>query len=140
MANEPIGVKRAINAAWDRLPEILIASVVALAFFGFGLWVDTRDIKRNLESVIEEQATDRLCQRIGACTGASGGASISIYELRSAVIAMKEKLDERGMRIVRLEQQVDELLNKPLSRPDPFTGTMGRLLEERVRDLEEMKP
>ena len=113
---------------------------MALAFFGFGLWVDTRDIKHNLESVIEEQAPDRLCQRIGSCAGASGGASISIYELRAAVIAMKEKLDERGMRIVRLEQQVDELLNKPLARPDPFTGTMGRMMEERIKDLEEMRP
>ena len=140
MANEPIGVKRAINAAWDRLPEVLIASVVALAFFGFGLWVDTRDIKRNIQSVIEEQAIDRLCQRIGSCTGASGGAIASIYELRSAVIAMKEKLDERGLRIIRLEQQVDELLNKPLARPDPFTGTMGRMMEERIKDLEEMRP
>jgi hypothetical protein len=40
------------------------------------------------------------------------------------------------MRIMNLEQQVYELKTKPGSRADPFTGSMGRELEMRIKALE----
>jgi hypothetical protein len=45
-------------------------------------------------------------------------------------------LEERGFRIGNLEAKVYEIQTKPSSRPDPFTGTQGRELEQRIIELE----
>ena len=136
MANEPVGFKRAVNAAWEKLPEILIAAVVALSVFGFGLWLDTRDLKRNLASVMDEQEPVRLCERISSCSDGTSGAKREIAELRALTQGNRETLIERGIRISNLEQQMYEIKTKPSFRPDPFTGTEGRELENRIRALE----
>jgi hypothetical protein len=44
---------------------------------------------------------------------------------------------ERNERIIdRLEREVSELRNHPQARPDPFTGTEGRALRDRIERLE----
>ena len=43
--------------------------------------------------------------------------------------------DEWKKRIVRLEEEV-ELARMTNPRPDPFTGSMGRALEARIKNLE----
>lgn len=94
----------------------------------------------DIESCKSAQQTDQLCQRIGTCTDGTSGARREIAELRALTIGNRDTLIERGIRIMNLEQQVYELKTKPTSRADPFTGTMGRMLEERIKDLEEAKP
>ena len=94
----------------------------------------------DIESCQFAQQTDQLCQRIGSCADGTSGARREIAELRALTIGNRDTLIERGIRIMNLEQQVYELKTKPTSRADPFTGTMGRMLEDRIKDLEEAKP
>jgi hypothetical protein len=97
-------------------------------------------VQAALESVRIEQQPDRLCHRIGSC-GAATSASLS--DLQSQISNLTGILIERGQRIDKLEAKVYDLAEKPKSRPDPFTGTMGRNLEqrlnERIKALEELK-
>jgi hypothetical protein len=59
-----------------------------------------------------------------------------IGALKAIVKGNADTLHERGIRIGNLEEKVYELRNKPSSRPDPFTGTEGRALEQRIQELE----
>ena len=93
----------------------------------------------DIESCQYHQQTDQLCQRIGACSDGTGGARREISELRAQVKGNHETLIERGHRISNLEQQVYELKTKSSVRADPFTGTQGKELDRRIRDLEESK-
>lgn len=130
------GIKTAIESAWAKLPEIIVATLVALATVSFGLWLDCRDVQRDIRSILAEQEPDRLCERIGSCR-TSGENINSFWELRSELRSIQQKLEERGIRIATLETQVRELTTSPKARPDPFTGSMGRELEARIRELEE---
>ena len=88
-------------------------------------------VQADLESCQIEQQPDRLCHRIGSC-GAATSASLS--DLRSQIAAVNGVLGERGERISKLELKVYEFAEKPKARPDPFTGTMGRELENRLNE------
>ena len=59
-----------------------------------------------------------------------------IGELRTIMRGCTEVALERGTRISNLEQQVYDLRFNPAKRPDPFTGAMGRKLEDRIDALE----
>ena len=65
--NEPSGIKRAINATWEKIPEILIAGISALLVFGFTNWLLLRDSIVRIDHVESEQSLNRICERIGAC-------------------------------------------------------------------------
>jgi hypothetical protein len=88
-------------------------------------------VQADIESCQTEQQPDRLCHRIGSC-GAATNASLS--DLRSQIAGVKDTLTERNLRITNLEQKVYELAEKPKARPDPFTGTMGKELEQRINE------
>ena len=109
MPNETTGIKRAINAAWDKIPEILIASVTALAFFSVGLWIDCRDVKRDLAIVELEQDAPRLCQRISACRGPNDETDRTVYDIRAQLTGVREILNERGLRLANLEQSMRDM-------------------------------
>ena len=111
MANEPTGVRRAINAAWDKLPETLLASVVALTVFGFGMWLDCRDVKRELGGVIHEQAQPRFCERLMACPDGTSGSKREIADLRNQIAGLREIVSERGQRMSNIEQTIRDLRN-----------------------------
>jgi len=80
---------------------------------------------------------DRIQRDIGNHRS-SEHASIQhdLGELAARIQGNEQMLLERGIRITNLEQQVYEIKTKPSSRPDPFTGTMGRALEKRIIELE----
>jgi hypothetical protein len=109
MTNDATGFKRAINATWDKLPEIIITSVAALSLFSLGLWIDCRDVKRGLASVVNEQDSPRLCQRISACRGPNDETDRTVYEIRAQIAGLREVLSERGVRIANLEQSIRDL-------------------------------
>ena len=98
-----------------------------------GLHADLAVMEQRISACICEQDPDRLCARIASCTVATAE---SISDLRSAIAEARSTLLERGERISNLEAIVYNLTNKPSARPDPFTGTMGKALEERIKALE----
>ncbi len=97
-------------------------------------------VQADIESCRVEQQPDRLCHRIGSCGAATSSA---LSDLRSQIAGVRDTLTERNLRITNLEQKVYELSEKPKARPDPFTGTMGKALEqrlnERIEQLEKAK-
>jgi hypothetical protein len=90
----------------------------------------------NIESCQFDQQPAQLCTRIGACSDGTSGARREIAELRALTIGNRDTLIERGIRIANLEQQVYELKTKASVRADPFTGTQGKELEQRIKVLE----
>jgi hypothetical protein len=90
----------------------------------------------DIESCQFDQQPNQLCNRIGSCIDGTSGARREISELRAVVKGNTETLLERGIRISNLEQQVYELKNKTGVRPDPFTGSQGKELEQRIKALE----
>jgi hypothetical protein len=90
----------------------------------------------NIESCQFDQQPAQLCARIGVCSDGTSGARREISELRATLKGNQETLIERGIRINNLEQQVYELKTKPTVRADPFTGTQGKELEQRIKALE----
>jgi len=144
--NEQTGFKRALSAAWDQLPHILVAAVVAIIVLIGGIWLGLRDVNHSVSAIQSEYSIDRFCERVGNCP--------CFERMRQTVInivqaderlAEVQKSHEREAeqwktRIERLESQVYDILTKSNARPDPFTGTMGRELEDRINRLELKKP
>lgn len=113
--DEPTGFKQAIAVALGQLPHILVAAVTAIFIFLGGLWLDNRDIGRELADLKSAQQPPAFCERVSLCAAVNRiGGSISNCE-RSAdrienSFVVHEKNDQQWQqRIVRLEQQVFDL-------------------------------
>lgn len=139
------GIKRAIGAAWDYLPQVLVASIIAITVFVFGLWDTVRDHSTSIVAIKNDQCQTRLCERIHGCTTIDRieGAIAECRTNNERFISHADNAREAGQatqqRIIRLEGQVYEMRSSPSARPDPFTGSMGRELRERIEALEGMK-
>ena len=115
--------------------------VVAVLYAGWlvgSLYNDIRD-------VAHQQKPAQLCDRISECPVCDKIESLA-RESRDANRETRQHIDSHNAesiewkrRIVDLEMKVYNMATQPTSRPDPFTGTMGRMLEERVKDLEQRK-
>ena len=142
-ATTSAGLKRAINAAWDSLPQILLSSVLALAVFLGGLWIGHRDLVAVVDGVSHNQQPAGLCARIEQCPvcdklqALATDAKAAIAEARHHIDSHNAESLEWKRRIVDLELKVYNMAAQPTARPDPFTGAMGRMLEERIKDLEQ---
>jgi hypothetical protein len=62
-----------------------------------------------------------------------------VGKINAADRGFEETLRERGERISNLEQQVYEIKHNPTARKDPFTGTEGRELKQRLEQLEKLE-
>ena len=140
--NEPTGPKRALDAAWDGLPKFLVAATLALSLFLGGLGWGYRELRADVDAILVEQATARLCVRITEC-GICQHTADAIHELRQSIIRSEghiashnDESIEWKNRIKSLEQKVYDIQTKPTARPDPFTGADGRELDQRIRTLE----
>lgn len=109
------GIRRAIHAAWDKLPEALTAAVVALVVFGFGLWLDQRDMRLDLDRVMAEQQNGRLCERVWSCPCITGFAN-TIADCKQTIALSREHIESHNreaeqwkQRIIRAEQQLFEM-------------------------------
>lgn len=113
------GIRRAIDAAWDYLPQVLTAAIVALTVFLFGLWLGYRDLTHVVDGVTIEQSHDRLCQRISSCSICERLATY-VVDSKLAMTAADQHIESHNreaeqwkQRIIRLEQQVYEGYAKP---------------------------
>jgi len=113
------GFRRAFNAAWDKLPETLTAAVVALVVFGFGIWLDGRDMRLDLDGVMANQAAPLFCERIRACPciAAFGPAladcKLTIELAREHIESHNREAEQWKQRIIRMEQQLFEIGRHP---------------------------
>ena len=93
-------------------------------------------MSHRLESIAAEQQPLRFCERISSCNLRTAGARDNDFQTDIAISRIQQTLNEREIRINRLEDKVYEISTKASARPDPFTGTDGRDLDKRIRALE----
>jgi DNA anti-recombination protein RmuC len=116
-------------------------SAVATAAVVTGL--TARDNRADIVDL--RQDTDRLNSRIetgfSTCAERYAGVQALIHALESRLTVSETNIsahaNEKGIWIDVIKdtaRKVDELRNNPNRRPDPFTGTDGRLLEKRLND------
>jgi hypothetical protein len=116
--------------------------VVAVLYAG---WV-IGSLYNDILNVAHEQTTERLCKRILECPVCdklqtlATEAKTAIAESRHHIDSHNAESGEWKRRIIVLEDKVYGLSTKATTRPDPFTGTMGRELEERIKELERKNP
>jgi hypothetical protein len=141
--NEPTGVKRALNAAWDQLPHILIAAIISIFVFIGGLWLGHRDLSRDVAALQLAEQSPALCERLGVCSalakiGGMAGDCIKNAERLDTIFNIHDRNDAQWQsRIVRLEQQMYELQSWSRQQHDPSTGTMPYQLNNRLKSLEQ---
>ena len=134
------GVQRAIEAAWGKLPEIIIAVLVASYVFLGSLWLSDRDLRADIADIVAEQQSGRLCSRVGECPLCSR-VSEGIAEVRQSYANLDARVSgyvadraEWRERTRDLEGKVYELSTRAVS------GADTRALEDRIRQLERKGP
>lgn len=148
--NEKSGIRRATDAAWVYLPQVIVAAVVALAVFVGGVWVDLRDLGSVVGHIEYEQAPTQVCKRISECSVCSV-ARDTANKNTQLVVSATNHIDSHNAesvewkrRIIVLEQKIYDIKTKASARSDPATGTMLRsvesLLDRRLKALEGNKP
>jgi len=112
------GIKKAVDAAWESLPQILISAIVAGFVFLGGLWVGHRELVSVVDGVIADQQLDRLCPRIGECQLCRNlDATRQRLEVSSAKMEHHIELHDKEseswkQRIILLEQRVYDMMRK----------------------------
>lgn len=111
-----------------------IATLIGVAVMGAGVVVwelnaDTTELAVKCSQTREELFD--LHQRLYAYPSAAelGRCSSRLEELERHVAVDL-------LRMERLEAAIKDLTSRPAARPDPFTGTEGRVLRERIEALE----
>ena len=131
--NDPqkAGITRAIEAAWEYLPQVLIAAVVALTVFLFGLWLGYRDLRSVTDGVATEQLHERLCQRISGCaiceklSASLIDAKLALNNADNHIASYDRESEQWKQRIIRLEQQVYDQYSKPPRGMSGMSGMSG---------------
>lgn len=138
-------LEKILNAILDQLPHILVASIAAIIVLIWGLWLTTRDNAADIADIKSDHLTYNLCERLKSCPKCEEiGNTLKAFEIANAktenhIVSHNSESEQWKQRIMRLETQLYEMQTNPKSRPDGFTGTMGRRLEERLRTLEELE-
>lgn len=109
------GIRRFIQSAWDYLPQALVLSVGGIAAFVFGLWLNGRDMRDDLDRVMAEQQNGRLCERVWSCPCITGFAN-TIADCKQTIALSREHIESHNreaeqwkQRIIRAEQQLFEM-------------------------------
>jgi hypothetical protein len=137
--------EKIINNIIDQLPHILVAAIFALLVLIWGLWVNTRDNAADIDTLKRNQLSSNLCDRLKLCPKCEElDKSLRILEntinkSEQHILLHNSESESWKQRIIRLENQIYELQTLPKARPDAFTGAMGKALESRIEQLEEME-
>lgn len=131
--------------AIDRVLGLNTTAIVALgglvASILYAGWL-IGSLYNDLRTVSHEQTTERLCKRVLECPicdklqGLATDAKSAISEARLHIDSHNREAEQWKQRILALEQKMYEMSTRSTIRPDPFTGSMGRALEERIQALE----
>ena len=131
--NEPAGIKRALNAAWEQIPNILVAVVTASVIFIGSLGLSTRDLSHDVTELRANQQPVAFCERLRACPVFSqlgttvGDCQYGISRAETA-LEVHERTDQQWQqRVVRLEQQVYDLLAAGMGGMSGKLGSPSRM-------------
>ena len=126
----------------DGIPAAITTAISALLLASGQLWITVRDHNHKiseLESSLESLArcaSQSECEQVRAILNAMD-ARLAVAETH--VAAHERSADEWKQRIIENERELRGLMQSPAARPDPFTGTEGRELEQRIQQLERQR-
>lgn len=123
--------------AGDRLARHVatgIASLIGIAIVAAGSVIYTNSVAIARLAEKCESGTAKLFELHDRISQYPSAADIAGCRQRVEVIERYIELDKH--RIGKLEDAVKDLERKPSSRADPFTGSEGRELERRIKQLE----
>ena len=107
---------------------IAAALVVAAVTNGIAVWSDVRLLSSAVSRIESDLATlDVTLARVAIETSAN-----SVHRVEH-----QRQSDQWIKQIERNRDAIEALREKPSARPDPFTGTEGRELKQRIERLEE---
>lgn len=113
--NEPTGIKRALNAAWEQLPHILIAAIIAICVFVGGLWLDHRDLRSVVDGLAGKHDRDTVCAVVATCplcerlVATIAEAKMALVAADNHIESHNREADQWKQRIIRLEQQMFDM-------------------------------
>jgi hypothetical protein len=141
-------VNEKLVSSIDKILGLNTTAVVALGGLVLSVlyagWV-IGSLYNDIRHISDEQTSERLCARISECPVCDKLLSfVDDYRVSNSEVKIHRESDakefrEMQRRLLDLEQRTYELSTKSSARPDPFTGTMGRAMEERIHALEQKK-
>lgn len=146
--------RKFMDSLYVRVPELVLASVGGFGVLIFSLWLGNRDILNRLSDVDAYIATDRThmeqlndcvkrveCEAVRAILHAH---ELRVTKLETELASHQDMARERIDRINELEREVRRVTTQPTARPDPFTGSEGRVLRDQIetlqRQMRDMRP
>jgi len=140
------GIRRFLDSLLVRVPELVLAAIGGFGVLIFSIWLSNRDLIDRFaevdayitkDSAHMEELADCVkraeCEAVRAILHAH---ELRLTKLESEFVGHEKLARERIDRIQEVEREVRMMATQPTARPDPFTGTQGRELEERIRQLE----
>jgi len=120
---------------YDHAAETLAVSVFGIAGFAFGIWVHVGAMGERIDAVEDRQSTGSLCQRISDCNAFAEVEDLARGCEKDQMLC-GDRMSALAARMLEAERRLNAIRTTPSARPDPFTGTEGRLLEQRIKALE----
>jgi hypothetical protein len=126
----------------DAIPATLAASIATLGTVSGGLWLDVRDLAHQAREWSAYMDSRSDCAGRSECDAVK--ARLHEIEARLAVSETHVESHEKSagewkQRIMENERALRQMRTSPEARPDPFTGTEGRKLEQRIQQLERQR-
>ena len=150
MDNDPddgkTGIRKFLDSLLVRVPELVLAAIGGFGVLIFSIWLSNRDLLDRFAEVDAYIAKDSAhmedladCVKRSECEAVRAilhAHELRITKLETEFAGHQDLSRERIERINEMEREVRRITTQPTARPDPFTGTQGRELEERIRQLE----
>lgn len=109
------GFRRAVDAAWEYLPQVILFAIGAIVAFLFGLWSSYGSLRVDVDRVISEQSHGNLCQRISSCSLCEK-LSAGVIDAKLALVMADQHIESHNreaeqwkQRIINVERQLFEI-------------------------------
>ena len=139
-------IRKWLDSLLVRIPELVLAFIGGVGWVIFTVWLSNRGLVERFADVDEYIKADKAhmgqlancvkreeCEAVRAILHAH---ELRVTKLETELAGHQDLARERIERINEIEREVRQITTQPTARPDPFTGTQGRELEERIRQLE----
>ena len=144
--SDKTGIRKFLDSLLVRVPELVLAAIGGFGVLIFSIWLSNRDLLDRFNDVDAYIAADRThmesladCVKRSECEAVRAilhAHELRVTKLESEFVGHEKLARERIERIQAIESEVRRMATSPTARPDPFTGSQGRELEDRIRELE----
>ena len=140
-------LRKFLDSLLVRIPELVLAFIGGFGVLIFSIWLSNRDLLDRFNDVDSYIAADRAhmenladCVKRSECEAVRAilhAHELRVTKLEGEFLGHEKLARERIERIQAIESEVRRMATSPTARPDPFTGSQGRELEDRIRQLEQ---